>query len=697
MGIGIDAFSVDLKIEYYCRNKLGYKADLTGGLIPSSQLGGAAISPASYTIYKDGTTIKAVNGTTGVVDYSGTDASTVIQSAISGGKIFIKAGTYTLTIPVVIANSNISIYGEGQGITIIQADNVVAFDTTAFFKIEPSQNAPSHSLTVNANAGDLTITVSNSDSTNYITGDYIILYSSLDIDTENTGRKQGELHKVISVDNGTGVITIGQTYSGTHVYETTLVSDTAKIMKLTMYENITIDGITFKDTASSRPNTLTTGGVLFGFVRNLTVTNCQFRDMFNSGIHVRQDINVKISNCDIRDIKDVTPSSNVYYGIQVRGATLGCAVANCSFDNMRHSVTQGAGGTSKYAGRTRNITISNNVSIATASAHFDCHQGAEGVSIVNNVMVGNNGTSHGIQTRSPATITGNSIIGMLGDGIMLFGASSGSTVSGNDIKGCTYGILVDSGGTTRHTISGNTIRSGTVGIVLTRNGENQGGDDILITGNSITDNSSYGIKADSQINVVVLNNKFKANSIPIQLLDNNTRADSWMIVNNYFNSHTTSNSPTLNGTNHVVRDNYGYIADPSPSELVKVASANIRNSHDDPILDIHGDNATYVIQKTITLTNGLLGSARFLFDLQSDDDTYAVKGQIYRNGVALGTEQTSTDAYVTKSEDITQDWQPGDTCELWVVASGTTQSASIRNFRIAYDDSPTIAVISVNS
>lgn len=136
-----------------------------------------------------------------------------------------------------------------------------------------------------------------------------------------------------------------------------------------------------------------------------------------------------------------------------------------------------------------------------------------------------------------------------------------------------------------------------------------------------------------------------------------------------------------------------------PHIIKKVASANVRNSHDTPITGITGNGSTYVKKKTIKLDNGLLGQARFLFDLQSDDATSIVKGKIYRNGVALGTEQTTTATYTIKSQDITQDWNPGDTCELWVVGSAGAATASIRNFRIAYDDSstPTVTVASSNS
>lgn len=62
------------------------------------------IIPASYVIYKDNSTIKAINGTTRKIDYSGIDTVTVIQSAINalpatGGEIYIKNGSseYILT------------------------------------------------------------------------------------------------------------------------------------------------------------------------------------------------------------------------------------------------------------------------------------------------------------------------------------------------------------------------------------------------------------------------------------------------------------------------------------------------------------------------------------------------------------------------------------------------------------------------
>jgi hypothetical protein len=147
-------------------------------------------------------------------------------------------------------------------------------------------------------------------------------------------------------------------------------------------------------------------------------------------------------------------------------------------------------------------------------------------------------------------------------------------------------------------------------------------------------------------------------------------------------------------TTGAVRSVFSFIEN-SPHLINKVASANVRNSHD---AEATSTSATYVKVKTITLSKGLIGQQRFLFDIKTSNAGVDVAyGKIYRNGVALGTEQSdTTGSYVTKSEDLTQTWLPNDTCELWVkIANAST--VSVQNFRIDYDDSPTVTVTSVNS
>jgi parallel beta-helix repeat protein len=96
-------------------------------LYPRTQVGtpvGAFISSASYIIDKNGSTINAINGATSAIDYTGTDAKTVINAAIvalnaiGGGTVFIKAGTFTITNTIDL-KSNVNIIGEGYN-TLLQ-------------------------------------------------------------------------------------------------------------------------------------------------------------------------------------------------------------------------------------------------------------------------------------------------------------------------------------------------------------------------------------------------------------------------------------------------------------------------------------------------------------------------------------------------------------------------------------------------
>lgn len=89
------------------------------------------IDNCSYIVFTDGTTYYSKSGETGAIGFSGTAAHTVIRNTelalTSGGKICVKAGTYTLTASVKPV-SNVIIQGEGIGNTIFSVSgNVGAF------------------------------------------------------------------------------------------------------------------------------------------------------------------------------------------------------------------------------------------------------------------------------------------------------------------------------------------------------------------------------------------------------------------------------------------------------------------------------------------------------------------------------------------------------------------------------------------
>ena len=80
-------------------------------------------SSASYIISTDGTNYYAKNGTTGQIDYSGTNATTVIQNAVNNGnKIYISSGVYIISQAIHPIN-NTELIGSGWDTIFFLANN----------------------------------------------------------------------------------------------------------------------------------------------------------------------------------------------------------------------------------------------------------------------------------------------------------------------------------------------------------------------------------------------------------------------------------------------------------------------------------------------------------------------------------------------------------------------------------------------
>lgn len=77
------------------------------------------------------------------------------------------------------------------------------------------------------------------------------------------------------------------------------------------------------------------------------------------------------------------------------------------------------------------------------------------------------------------------------------------------------------------------------------------------------------------------------------------------------------------------------------------------------------------------------GTLRIKFDLRTNSGTQTAKGRVYRNGVAVGTERTtSSTTYVTFTEDISG-WSAGDLVQLYIDLDGAGGAdVYTRNFQI---------------
>ncbi len=132
----------------------------------------------------------------------------------------------------------------------------------------------------------------------------------------------------------------------------------------------------------------------------------------------------------------------------------------------------------------------------------------------------------------------------------------------------------------------------------------------------------------------------------------------------------------------------------SPEKISKIASANIRNSND---TEVSQQSTSYTLMKTITLTNGLTGTIRVYFDAYNSPSSYNAHVKITHNGTQLVDHTLALGGYSTVAYDITQTFLAGDTIQLWGAQPlSNVYPLYVRNFRLAYDNDPTVASISSN-
>lgn len=100
-------------------------------------------------------------------------------------------------------------------------------------------------------------------------------------------------------------------------------------------------------------------------------------------------------------------------------------------------------------------------------------------------------------------------------------------------------------------------------------------------------------------------------------------------------------------------------------------------------------STSYVKKKEIGVGSGS-GELRISFDLNTESSLWPAFGQIFRNGVAVGTERTTvvqTPSFETFTEDISG-WVPGDLVQIYIKSTvGGGKQTSVENFRVYADRS----------
>lgn len=501
-----------------------------------------------------------------------------IQAAITalpptGGKIFVKAGTYPIKKTIQIQVSNVQIQGEGMGVTNLVADATTMTASPAIEVNNPTVGPPLM-LLADTKKGDTTVTLRPADAATLATGDYILLYSEKPVDAEISTKHAGEVKQVVAVDATTGVITVDD-----QIFDTYLVMpDFAAMARITVLRNVTLSD--FSVTTLATFFTGSAGFTSFRFVDNLQIERLEAHHAFVAGISLLSVLNSKISDCYVHHISDKQPPENVHYGIVVSAASQNVAITGCRFSHTRHALTTGGVSGNLENGVQRNIVVSNCTSMAADTAHFDTHDPAENVSYVGCVAIGGVPEAPpagqevvGFQMRGAnSSIVGCSVLQAIGKGILIFEGkgnplfhtgSDGATIAGNLIAGVKsvagtlgIGIHLDSSGTSRHAITGNVIKQ-CEGSAIRGEGGNH---DVVVSGNVIDGTNAVvpdaSIVFHSAERITITGNKILNNQTGSPVGMKGSSKD-WHIANNSF-AQNNNDSPFPLSIDSTVVNNSGY-------------------------------------------------------------------------------------------------------------------------------------------
>lgn len=445
-GINISA-SVALKVcnnyDYNCTNG----PILPSGAIQSGNTGTGYLNQEahggySYIIYKSGSTYYAKNGSTGVVDYSGTTCSTVIQSAVTAmgtGVIQFRPGTYVLTAEV---TGTYGVFLQGDGAILdVTGMNTDVFDFGSDGTVPSGNDAAPltgmRGFNVQGTASNTScklITIRNARFNTFVED---IVTSDVANVVELRGACYGAvIRDVISSASYTNWIKLVGWLSGTVYAPNDTIIDHCEMSG----GNTTAVAIDL-DSGSNSPE-------------GVRITNCWIETV-NIGIK-SAGYHCFILGNFISASAGTTPS-NIYLNT---GATKNQIVGNHIF-----AVDTGYG----------IYNVPSYATINIADNHFDtcagqavCNAAGDGIyiSATGNTANFSSGTAEGflVGKFQYSSVTGNRLMGGTHTTINLASSSSYNTITGNSFQSGGSGVTING---SSNSIIGNTFTSMTNGVTLT--------------------------------------------------------------------------------------------------------------------------------------------------------------------------------------------------------------------------------------
>jgi len=450
---------------------------------------------ASTATSNDGSVVQATAVTTGrwmlvhndsvnVLQFGakadGTNDSTYINNAAASGvaRIVISSTHYLTSAITVPSDTTIEFLSGGS----------IDYDGTGNVFYTAGTLGTLYGLASDVAKGATSFTVTAGNGSNFAAGDSVWMQSEADA-LSYVGHKKGEIVTVLSVSSDT--ININGVFADSYTVATTAKAGVATMKSNIRYVNPMITNRKW----ASATTTATSSFIRADFVRNLSITGGVLAKNNAAAFVTINCVDVKMHGVTARDLRDDEGHSVLGYGVEAGGATQSMQITGCTFEKCRHGVTTGTaniGPTPSY-GVQRGITISGCTAIDCTAASFDTHEDSDGVTFTGNTVI--RGSIVGIATRSyRTTITGNTVLGVNGNGIYCDSSSLDTNISGNTISNCRKtDDTVDGRGHGVFTTGAQTLVSGNLitdcdnfGVYVGNTGA--AGRDVMVTNNTIISN-----------------------------------------------------------------------------------------------------------------------------------------------------------------------------------------------------------------
>jgi len=376
--------------------------------------------PASYVIWKDGTTYRAECLIKGGTDYSGTDAATVINNAINAttnGSIFIKKAEYICSSGIDVLNkTNFAMFAE-PGATLKKTANFsdALYSGYPLLTIEGCANVHLSGLTLDGNSS----------------GQNNLDHYELEIQNSNK----------VWVDN----VHIKNPY-----YIGLVVSSAKGDCKQIFFDNIEVEGTIVK-----------TNGSLVYFSNTaypIYITNSYFHDTNNQAIYSNSGI-LSIDNCVFYNCAQ---SASTTVAVDFRSTMTAGVINDCTFYGTLQNVA---------IGTTCTGTVISNCYIQDCIGNQMIDVGGSDVTINNCFLQGNATVNKGISlhygnNHRVANCTLKDFTKAANNGIALgVHGTGGHKIINNIISGSTFGIWME-GPTVKNYLVSNLFTGNTTDIKI---------------------------------------------------------------------------------------------------------------------------------------------------------------------------------------------------------------------------------------